>query len=134
MDRISASRRSENMRRIRSRDTAPEILIRRLVYALGYRFRLHREDLPGKPDLTFPRLRKVIFVHGCFWHQHDGCVESRIPKSNRSYWVPKLARNKKRDEENRRALRRLGWRSLIIWECQVSKPEQLTQRICRFLI
>jgi len=121
------------MRRIRSKDTAPELLVRRTVHREGFRFRLHRVDLPGKPDLVLPRLRKVIFVHGCYWHQHRHCSDGRVPKSNRSYWMPKLLRNKRRDAANRRALTRSGWRSLVIWECETKDAERLARVLNKFL-
>ena len=119
-DTISKERRSENMRGIRSKDMKPEMLVRKLSYALGYRHRLHRKDLPGKPDLVYPGRRKVIFVHGCFWHQHEDldCKISRKPKSNLEYWEPKLERNVRRDVENQAELREQGWEVLMIWECQ----------------
>jgi len=132
MDNISASRRSENMRRIRSRDTQPEIRIRSLLHRKGYRFRLHRTDLPGCPDLVFPSRKKVIFIHGCFWHQHT-CVDGRLPKSRLEYWKPKLERNKARDVEHRRKLRKLGWGSLIVWECQTVDTARVLDRVSHFL-
>src|SRR5687768_16524426 len=97
MDKLSQAERSENMRRIRSRNMKPELIVRSVAHRLGYRFRLHRKDLPGKPDLVFVSRRKVIFVHGCFWHQHAGCIDSRLPKTNAAYWHPKLMRNVERD-------------------------------------
>ncbi|WP_259397709.1 very short patch repair endonuclease, partial [Burkholderia cepacia] len=109
--------RSDNMRRIRSKDTAPEMAVRRLTHGLGYRYRLHRKDIPGKPDLVFPARRKVIFIHGCFWHQHPGCREGRPPKSNAAYWLPKLERNQQRDKAALEKLAALGWNALVIWEC-----------------
>ena len=121
------------MRRIRSRDTSPELIVRSLLHRLGFRFRLHRRDLPGKPDIVFPRYRKVIFVHGCFWHLHNKCVDGRVPKSRRSYWQPKLTRNVERDYLSRAALRKLGWKSLVLWECQTSDEKALTARIQEFL-
>ncbi len=134
-DAISKSRRSANMAAIRSADTKPELIVRRLVYSLGYRYRLHRKDLPGKPDLVFGPARKIIFVHGCFWHLHpkSGCLDSRIPKSNTAYWRPKLLRNVARDQRNRRELRRLGWRVLVIWECETRNPVRLQRRLTEFL-
>jgi DNA mismatch endonuclease (patch repair protein) len=120
------------MRRIKSRDTTPEMLVRRLVHRMGYRYRLHRTDLPGKPDLAFIGRRKVIFVHGCFWHAH-GCKLSHVPKSNAAYWLPKLRRNKMRDASSAAALTALGWRHLIIWECELTRLSTLRQRIARFL-
>ena len=124
--------RSEIMAAIRSKDTKPELLVRRMVHAMGYRYRLHRPDLPGKPDLALPSKRKVIFVHGCFWHQH-GCSGSHLPKSNEAYWVPKLQRNQARDTEHLRALRAEGWKCLVLWECQLNQPKRLAQRIAKFL-
>ncbi|MDQ6707565.1 MAG: very short patch repair endonuclease [Acidobacteriota bacterium] len=133
MDTLSAERRSDNMRRIRSKDTSPEITVRKLVHGMGFRYRLHVARLPGKPDLVFARLKKIIEVRGCFWHQHNGCSDSRIPKSRIDYWAPKLARNIKRDRENERQLTALGWQVLTIWECELKSPASYTQRIRRFL-
>lgn len=134
-DKISARRRSQNMAAIRSKDTEPELAVRGLVHGLGYRYRLHRPDLPGKPDLVFGRLRAVIFVHGCFWHLHSqkGCVDSRKPKSNMAYWHQKLLRNTKRDKKHKAALRKLGWRVLVIWDCETKSSTFLTNRITQFL-
>jgi DNA mismatch endonuclease, patch repair protein len=116
--------RSANMRAIRSKGMKPELILRQLVHRLGFRFRLHARDLPGKPDLVFRSHRKAIFMHGCFWHQHArrSCRLSHIPKSNLDYWQSKLERNVLRDRKQRRALRRLGWDVLVIWECEVEKP------------
>jgi DNA mismatch endonuclease (patch repair protein) len=133
VDRLSTSRRSENMRRIRSTNTSPELCVRGLVHRLGYRFRLHRKDLPGKPDLVFPRLKKVVLVHGCFWHQHLGCIDSHVPKSRIGYWAPKLQRNCERDAENSRMLLSQGWRVLIIWECETRDAAGLEATLTRFL-
>src|SRR5579864_1430974 len=133
MDALSRDRRSENMRRIRSKDTSPEIIVRRLVHAMGFRFRLHVTSLPGKPDIVFPRLCKIIEVQGCFWHQHPGCIDSHIPKTRRDYWKPKLLRNQARDLSNRRELRNRGWRVLVLWECHVRRGRRVTDRIERFL-
>lgn len=124
--------RSENMRRIRGKDTKPEMTLRRLVHGLGYRYRLHRANLPGKPDLVFPARRKVIFVHGCFWHSH-GCKLSHCPKSNLEYWGPKLERNKARDEESRAALEGAGWGVLVVWECELHEPAKLITGLRSFL-
>jgi len=124
--------RSENMRVIRGRDTLPEIAVRSLVHKLGYRFRLHRQDLPGKPDLAFPARCKVIFVHGCFWHSH-ACKTGLIPKSNRDFWLPKLRRNKARDKENIDALKQLGWGALVIWQCELKDSRAIGIRVKRFL-
>ncbi|WP_076913170.1 very short patch repair endonuclease [Burkholderia pseudomallei] len=125
--------RSENMRRIRSKDTAPEMAVRRLVHAMGYRYRLHREDIPGKPDLVFLGRRKVIFIHGCFWHQHSGCREGRPPKSNTDYWVPKLRRNQERDRVALAQLTASGWEALVIWECETKDSSALATKIKDFL-
>jgi|SRR5579862_632723 len=133
MDDIATQRRSENMRRIRSIDTRPELLVRSLVHRLGYRFRLHGNDLPGKPDLVFASTRKVIFVHGCFWHQHRRCVDGRIPKSRLSYCVPKLEWNQRRDAANRAKLARLEWRSLTLWDCETKDVASLKKKIQNFL-
>ena len=122
-DHLSPGARSEHMRRIRKTGTKPELRVRRAAHRLGYRFRLHRSDLPGTPDLVFPRLRKVVFVHGCFWHQHPGCRLARQPKSRLDYWLPKLERNRQRDLQSSAALRAIGWTVLVIWECQV--PDEL---------
>lgn len=125
--------RGENMRRIRSKDTVPEMVVRRLAYGLGYRYRLHRKDIPGKPDLVFPGRRKVIFIHGCFWHQHQACREGRLPKSNTAYWHPKLERNVERDKTVRNLLAAAGWDVLIIWECETSNYEAIRQILFDFL-
>jgi len=124
--------RSKNMAAIRSKDTQPEMVVRRLVHSMGYRYRLHSPDLPGKPDLVFASKKKVIFVHGCFWHQH-GCKFSTLPKSNMDYWLPKLARNRERDEQQLRALKVAGWKFLVLWECKLDDIDYLTRRINKFL-
>ncbi len=124
--------RSANMRAIRSKDMRPELAVRKLVHAMGYRYRLHGKGLPGRPDLVFGPRRKVIFVHGCFWHAHN-CKTAHLPKSNRSYWVPKLKRNRERDEKNLVALKEQGWRALIIWECETREERGLKRRLKQFL-
>lgn len=124
--------RSANMRAIRSKNTQPEMAVRSLIHGLGYRFRLHRKDLPGKPDLAFPSRRKVIFVHGCFWHFHD-CKVAHIPNSNREYWEPKLRRNKARDIKNLNALAQQGWDALEIWECELKDTRAISVQVKRFL-
>ncbi len=133
MDKLSPQARSENMRRIRSRDMKPELAVRRLVHSLGYRYRLHRSDLPGKPDLVFVSRQKVIFVHGCFWHQHTRCIDGKLPQSRQEYWVPKLHKNKERDRRNLRRLRRSGWKCLVVWECQTKDSNKISARILSFL-
>jgi DNA mismatch endonuclease, patch repair protein len=132
-DRLTPERRSENMRRIRSQNTSPEMAVRKLLHGHGYRYRLHVRDLPGKPDLVFPARRCVLMIHGCFWHGHKGCRESRMPKTNQEYWVPKLEKNYARDRGHLRALRRLGWRVMVVWECQVEKLSWIESKLIRFL-
>lgn len=133
MDSLSATERSERMRLIRSENTGPEMLVRHLTHKLGYRFRLHGDRLPGKPDLVFPSRHKAIFVHGCFWHRHNHCGLARTPKSRLEFWIPKLENNKLRDALKRRALSRLGWSSLVIWECELRDPAKLMIKILVFL-
>jgi len=111
----------------------PEMVVRRLVYGLGYRYRLHRSDLPGKPDLVFSSRKKIILVHGCFWHQHTECRDGHVPKSNINYWVPKLERNVQRDREVLENLENMGWDVLVVWECELKNPESLSGRINQFL-
>lgn len=135
MDKISSEQRSKNMRRIRSKDTKPEIKVRKLIFKMGYRYRLHWKKLPGKPDIVFPGRKKVIFVHGCFWHQHDNrnCNYVHKPKSRLDYWLPKLERNKQRDNENQKEIEDIGWEYLIIWECQINNTDKLREIITNFL-
>jgi DNA mismatch endonuclease (patch repair protein) len=121
------------MRAVKSNDTSAELEVRRIAHLLGYRYRLHRKDLPGKPDLVFPGRRKVIFVHGCFWHQHQGCNRSRKPKSNQNYWQPKLQRNGERDARVQAELADMGWDVFIVWECEVKNTDLLKERLLGFL-
>ncbi|MGA8940861.1 MAG: very short patch repair endonuclease [Acidobacteriaceae bacterium] len=125
-DKLSAEARSRIMRAIRNKNTKPELIIRKSLFALGYRYRLHSKHLPGKPDLSFPSRKKVIFVHGCFWHQHAimSCPIRVVPSSNTQYWGPKLLRNVVRDREHAAALRTLGWKVLVIWECELRQNER----------
>ena len=132
-DKLSAKRRSWNMSRIRSRDTKPEFAVRRALSALGYTFRLHRANLPGKPDIVLPKYRIAIFVHGCFWHQHRGCIDCSDPKTRARYWRPKLSANVQRDRKYSSRLKRLGWKSVVIWECQTQKTDRLLHRLNRKL-
>lgn len=134
-DTLTPEERSERMSRIRSKDTKPEMIVRRLVHGMGYRYRLHRRDLPGIPDLVFPSLKKVIFVHGCFWHRHPdpNCRLARLPKSRLDFWQPKLEANRERDMEKQAELSNLGWKSLVVWECQISDKEHLENKIRAFL-
>lgn len=135
VDTVTPDRRSANMRAIRSTNTKPEIIVRRLAHAMGYRFRLHRKDLPGKPDMVFPKRRAVIFINGCFWHQHPdpNCKDARSPKTNTDYWQPKLNRNQSRDAEHESALLALGWHVLVIWECQIKDTEALKRNLKAYL-
>ncbi|WP_215767519.1 very short patch repair endonuclease [Gluconobacter cerinus] len=133
MDTLNPTARSELMRRVRGKDTQPEMIVRRLAHRLGYRFRLHRRNLPGHPDLVFPARRAVIFVHGCFWHQHDCSRGARRPISNKAYWHSKLDRNIERDREAREQLESQGWRVLVLWECEMRDADQLSHRLISFL-
>lgn len=133
MDRLDAQRRSENMRRIKSKNTKPEVLLRSLLHKAGYRFRVHRKDLPGNPDIVFPGRRKVIFVHGCFWHQHAGCREGRLPSTRQEYWRPKLERNVQRDTVAIEQLQAQGWSVLTIWECELNDSSDFLNRIETYL-
>jgi DNA mismatch endonuclease, patch repair protein len=121
------------MARVRSKNSRPELAVRKIVFKFGYRYRLHARTLPGCPDLVFRPRRKVIFVHGCFWHRHANCILARMPKSRIDFWTTKLEGNRKRDERNKRALAREGWKVLTIWECQLRDAERLEARIRRFL-
>ena len=132
-DVFSAEQRSRIMARVKGKDTKPELTVHRLAHALGYRFRLHRKDLPGSPDLTFAGRRKVIFVHGCFWHGHDCARGSRKPKQNAAYWASKIDRNRTRDAEAREALSKLGWEVLTLWECELKDLDALAARLQMFL-
>lgn len=127
-------KRSEVMSLVRSRNTKPEKAVRSVLHHMGIRFRLHRRDLPGRPDIVLPKYRSVIFVHGCFWHFHQNCRDGKIPRSNQDYWKPKLERTIRRDNEALAALRNAGWSTLVIWECEVRKnlPE-VQDRILTFL-
>lgn len=132
-DNLTPEQRRKTMARVKSQNTTPEIKVRCLAHALGFRFRLHRKDLPGKPDIVFPKLKKIILVHGCFWHGHDGCEASKRPSSNEEYWNKKLDRNKKRDRDNLKRLRSTHWEPLIIWECQTKDQNELGLIISDFL-
>lgn len=121
------------MRNIKAKDTRPEMAVRRLIFSMGYRYRLHGKGLPGKPDLVFRKRKKVIFIHGCFWHQHEGCKKSHIPRSNLDYWLPKLEKTKNRDKQHLQNLKSDGWQTLVIWECQVKDTDALKERIQAFL-
>lgn len=132
MDNLTPEQRSAQMAKVHSRDTKPEMRVRRLVHAIGYRYRLHRADLPGKPDMVFGPKRKVIFIHGCFWHGHD-CKLGRIPKSRVDFWTAKIETNRTRDEKNINKLHSDGWQTLVIWECQLKVIDDVERRIRSFL-
>ncbi len=135
MDTLTTIERSERMSRIRGKDTSPEIAVRRLVHALGYRYRLHGGKLPGRPDLVFGKRHKVIFVHGCFWHRHPdpSCKLARLPKSRLDFWRPKLEANRARDMRNEVSLRASGWKCLVVWECELGSRAPLERRLRSFL-
>lgn len=133
MDTLSSLDRSKNMRAIKGRDTGPELIVRRLLHAMGYRFRLHRRDLPGSPDVVLPRHRVAVLIHGCFWHRHS-CSRGRSkPRTRRAFWRTKFAGNEVRDRRSLRALRREGWRVIVVWECQTGEVDRLRERLARFL-
>lgn len=123
-DTLTKAERSDRMRRIRGKDTAPELALRRALHAEGLRFRLHRANLPGRPDIVLPRFRTAVFVHGCFWHRHEGCPICTTPKSNTQFWTEKFERNVARDQRNKRQLKSLGWNVVTVWECEVSSGEK----------
>ncbi len=129
VDRLTKEKRSWNMSRIKGRDTGPELAVRSLLHKAGYRFRLHRKDLPGKPDIVLPKYRTVILVHGCFWHRHEGCAFAYKPKSRQDFWKKKFKENTRRDRNNIDALDTLGWRVIVVWECEIGKTEHLSQRL-----
>jgi len=133
MDSLTQERRSWNMRQIRSKDTKPEILIRKALWRMGYRFRIHYKKLPGKPDVVIIKHKLAIFIHGCFWHRHDGCIEASKPKTNSEYWENKISKTMERDKEHNAEIIQLGWRVIIIWECEirndVSENKKLLQRV-----
>lgn len=133
VDRLTKERRSALMARVRSRNTGPELLVRSISYGLGYRHRLHRRDLPGTPDLVFPKLRCVIFVHGCFWHRHARCRKASMPKSRIEFWRQKFEKNKRRDTAAIRKLRKGGWKVLLIWECQLKNIRAVEEKMSDFL-
>ncbi|MBK6869247.1 MAG: DNA mismatch endonuclease Vsr [Burkholderiales bacterium] len=133
MDTLDSNERSERMRRIRAKNTKPEMVVRSFVHALGFRYRLYDKSLPGSPDLVFPARRKVIFVHGCFWHRHNRCSLARLPKSRLDFWLPKLEGNRRRDAHKLRQLSRLGWKSLVIWECELRDPVRVMFKTLMFL-
>jgi DNA mismatch endonuclease (patch repair protein) len=132
-DIFTKKQRSEIMSRIKGKDTKPERLVRSLLHRMGFRFRLHVAGLPGKPDIVLVRHRKVVFVNGCFWHGHGACRKRNMPKTNKTFWIQKISKNKKRDELARRQLRKQGWRILTIWECETRDVEKAVFRLCLFM-
>jgi DNA mismatch endonuclease (patch repair protein) len=133
VDTLTRKERSDVMRRVRAKDTGPERVVRRLVSYLGFRYRLHGKKLPGKPDLVFSSRRSVIFVHGCFWHRHTRCALARIPKSRIAFWREKLEGNRRRDVVKQREIRRMGWKVLVVWECQLKHEQRLLRKLRSFL-
>lgn len=131
VDRLTVRERSWNMSRIRGKDTKPEIAVRSILHRLGYRFRLHRRDLPGNPDIVLPKHHTVILVHGCFWHRHKGCKYAYTPKSRVDFWKKKFTENVERDKRNRKALRQEGWKVIVVWECELRDPDKLVMRLSR---
>jgi DNA mismatch endonuclease (patch repair protein) len=131
-DRLTKERRSWNMSRIRGKNTTPEIRVRALLHRLGFRFRIHQKNLPGQPDIVLSKYNAVIFVHGCFWHRHKGCKNCTTPTNRREWWLAKLNGNAARDKLHQAALRNIGWRILVVWECQAGNA-RLEQRLCKFL-
>ena len=132
-DVFSVEKRSKIMSSIKSYDTQPELMIRSLIHRMGYRFRLRNASLPGSPDIVLPRHKKVIFIHGCFWHGHQKCKRSKRPNTNKEFWKHKLDNNVDRDKHQQRELNKLGWHYLVVWQCQIGKPETVRKRIKRFL-
>jgi DNA mismatch endonuclease, patch repair protein len=133
VDNVSTERRSRMMARVRSKNTSPEIRVRQAAHAMGLRFRLHRSDLSGKPDLIFPKLKTALFVHGCFWHQHPGCKRAQVPKTQPHFWLSKFQTNIARDQRNAEALSRAGWRVAVIWECETKDEKTLSVALRRSL-
>lgn len=133
-DNLTPEQRIHTMRSVHSEDTKPEMLVRRMVHGMGYRYRLHRRDLPGNPDLVFTSRRKVIFVNGCFWHGHSCLSGTKRPKTNEKYWLQKLERNRTRDLQNQSLLRQNDWDVMVVWECQLSDLDQLAEQIKKFLV
>ena len=133
MDNFTTAERSRNMARIKGKNTAPERRVRSLLHGMGYRFRLHRRDLPGTPDIVLPKHRAVIFVHGCFWHRHEGCKRATMPADHREFWEKKLTLNKERDRRHLAALEGMGYRCLVVWQCELKDMETLRRRLASFL-
>ncbi|MEN8136207.1 MAG: very short patch repair endonuclease [Thermodesulfobacteriota bacterium] len=128
-----SEKRSKIMRAVKSKDTSPEMIVRKLIFSLGYRYRLHYKNLPGKPDIVFPTRKKVVFVHGCFWHSHTCKRGDRIPKVNRDYWIRKIQSNAIRDKKNVKSLEENGWKVMVIWECEIKEIENIKNKLITFL-
>lgn len=128
-EKLSKEKRSWNMKQVRSKDTEPELIIRRHLHNMGYRFRLHRKDICGCPDIVLPKYKTVIFVNGCFWHQHTGCNRSKMPEANREFWINKLNNNKLRDKRNYRKLQKQGWKVIIIWQCKIKNITSIIKKL-----
>lgn len=133
MDRFSVQARSKQMALVKSKNTGPELAVRKLAFSMGYRYRLHGDQLPGKPDLVFGGRKKAIFVHGCFWHRHHGCKKATTPESNTEYWLPKFDRTVERDRQNMKALEAMGWKALVVWECELKDSNTLAEKLRTFL-
>lgn len=133
MDTLTSEERSRRMAMVRGKDTKPELVVRRMIHGLGYRYRLHVSGLPGRPDLVFGSRKKVIFVHGCFWHRHAGCYRTRTPKSRVDFWQAKFQENVARDRRNKVWLTRQGWKYLIVWECETENSERVKKKVVKFL-
>ena len=132
MHKVS-EQRSRNMSAIKSKNTKPEIAVRKLLHSMGYRFRLHRKDLPGSPDIVLPKYKKVIFVHGCFWHRHENCKYASTPKTRQEFWENKFKANVKRDLEIQEKIKNIGWKSVVIWECETKKVDNLREKLIDFI-
>lgn len=134
MDKISEERRSWNMSRIKGKNTKPELMVRSLLHKMGYRFRIHRKDLPGKPDIVLPKYKMVFFVNGCFWHRHEGCKYASTPKSRVAFWNNKFKKTIERDKLNYKHLKELGWKVIVIWECETKTINDLAYRLREYLV
>ena len=129
MDHLTPEKRSWNMSKIRSKDTKPEKTVRSLLHKMGFRFRLHRKNLPGKPDIVLPKYKTVIFVHGCYWHRHEGCKDASTPKSNTDFWVNKFNANISRDKRNQEQLKNSGWNVIVVWSCELRNLDSLSSKL-----
>ena len=133
-DHLTKSERSKNMAAIRSKNSAPEVAVRKLLFSEGFRFRIHDKKLPGKPDIVLKKYRTVIFVHGCFWHQHENCKRANMPKSNLDYWAPKIMRNVVRDKEHSKTLKEKSWQAIVVWECETKDKERLKNKLVELIV